>query len=246
MSGHRFFVCFFVCILGLLAMFSLGTLFANTPYLFFSSKRLLPVTADRPLVSSEASPVILVDAGHGGEDPGKIGTANTLEKDLNLQIALFLKEILEAQDFQVILTRNRDTDLSTDPKHFKASDLKNRVSLIRESGADLVLSIHQNSYPSASVYGAQCFYYTDSKESELFASYLQEQIIRSTKQTKIRQIKGNRDYYLLKHSPVPAVIVECGFLSNPTEEELLTDPAYQRLMAWAISLGTRQYLNSLK
>lgn len=246
MSRHRFFAHFFVCILGLLAMFSFGTLFANTSSLFFPSRKLLPVATARPLVSSKTAPVILVDAGHGGQDPGKIGTANTLEKDLNLQIALFVKEILEAQDFQVILTRDRDTDLSADPKHFKVSDLKNRISLIRESGADLVISIHQNSYPAASVCGAQCFYYTDSKEGELFASYLQEQIIRSTKQTKIRQIKENSDYYLLKHSPVPAVIVECGFLSNPKEETLLTDPGYQRLMAWAISLGTQQYLNSLK
>ena len=186
---------------------------------------------------------IVIDAGHGGNDPGKVGTDQTLEKDINLKIALYLKEILENQDMKVILTRDKDTDLSTTSSHSKLSDMKERLSLIQKSDANLVISIHQNSYTAPQVYGAQCFYLSTSEESKKLAFLLQQKIITSTNQTKIREIKGNSDYYLLKHSPVPTVIVECGFLSNPQEEELLRTEKYQRKMAWAIHLGILQYLN---
>ena len=121
--------------------------------------------------------------------------------------------------------------------------MKNRIALMEECNADLTVSIHQNSYTDAEVYGAQCFYYTNAEEGEKLASIIQKQIIISTNQTKIRDIKSNNDYYLLKHSPVPTVIAECGFLSNPAEETLLLTKEYQRKMAWAIHLGVLQYLN---
>ncbi len=187
---------------------------------------------------------IVIDPGHGGRDPGKVGTAGTLEKDINLQIALYLKEILESQDIKVIMTRTEDKDLSTATTNFKISDMKERVSLLQKSNADLVISIHQNSYTDPKVYGAQCFYHTNSTEGKELASIIQNKIITATKQTKIREIKSNNDYYLLKHSPVPTVIAECGFLSNPKEEQLLITDTYQRKMAWAIHLGILQYLNN--
>ena len=134
-------------------------------------------------------------------------------------------------------------DLSTTSSNRKISDMKERVALIQESNADLVVSIHQNSYTTPQVYGAQCFYRTNSTEGEQLASIIQNQIITSTNQTKIRSIKSNDDYYLLKHSPLPTVIVECGFLSNPEEEKLLLTDEYQRKMAWAIHLGILKYLN---
>lgn len=190
------------------------------------------------------TPIIIIDAGHGGSDPGKVGVAGTREKDINLKIALYLKDMLEAQDIEVIMTRDEDEELSTDSTNRKASDMKERVSLIQESNADAVVSIHQNSYTDPQVYGAQCFYYTDSEEGKELASILQEQIVSSTNQTKIREIKSNADYYLLKHSSLPTVIVECGFLSNPEEEKLLLDKEYQRKMAWAIHLGILKYLNT--
>lgn len=186
---------------------------------------------------------VVIDPGHGGRDPGKVGTMETLEKDINLQISLYLKEILENQDIKVIMTRTEDQDLSTTTTNFKVSDMKERVSLIQESNADLVISIHQNSYTDPDVYGAQCFYRTNSTEGEKLASLIQKQIIASTNQTKIRNIKSNNDYYLLKRSPVPTIIVECGFLSNPQEEQLLLSEDYQRKMAWAIHLGILQYYN---
>lgn len=207
------------------------------------SKNKIPVQSNSYHLSS--SPTIIIDAGHGGKDPGKVGTVGTLEKDINLAIALYLKEILENQDIKIIMTRDEDMDLSKTSSNRKISDMKERVALIQESNADLVVSIHQNSYTAPQVYGAQCFYRTNSTEGEQLASIIQKQIITSTNQTKIRTIKSNDDYYLLKHSSIPTVIVECGFLSNPEEEKLLLTDEYQRKMAWAIHLGILQYLKGL-
>lgn len=193
-----------------------------------------------------SAPTVIIDPGHGGRDPGKVGTVGTLEKELNLKIALHLKNILDSQGIEVILTRTKDKDLATTTDNFKFSDMKERVSLIQKSNADLVVSIHQNSYTDPNVYGAQCFYYTNAEEGKKLASLLQKQIITSTNQTKLRDPKENSDYYLLKHSPSPIVIVECGFLSNPKEEQLLLTDEYQRKMAWAIQLGILQYLNQNK
>lgn len=209
--------------------------------IFSLSQNDISVQSNSYLLST--SPTIIIDPGHGGKDPGKVGINGTLEKDINLKIALYLKELLESQDTKVIMTRTEDKDLSTTTTNFKISDMKERVALLQQSNADLVISIHQNSYTDPKVYGAQCFYHTDSTEGEELASIIQHQIIVSTNQTKIREIKSNNDYYLLKHSHVPTVIVECGFLSNPEDEKLLLTNEYQRKMAWAIHLGILQYLN---
>lgn len=230
----------------ILYSFSSLILLSFTVFFGFSITLFLPdfflLTSSSNLKQKNVpAPVIIIDAGHGGADPGKVGTKGTLEKDINLNIALYLKEILESQDITVLLTREKDMDLATDSANFKSSDMKNRVSFIHENNADMVISIHQNSYTDPQVYGAQCFYHTPSEDSKILASYLQKQIINSTSQTKIREIKGNKDYYLLKHSDVPTVIVECGFLSNPQEEQLLLQENYQRKMAWAIHLGILNY-----
>lgn len=222
----------------------LCTAFVILHIIFSVSHNKISVQSNSYQLSS--SPTIIIDPGHGGKDPGKVGTTGTLEKNINLKIALYLKEILENQDMKVTLTRDSDMDLSTTTSNRKISDMKERLSLIERGNADIVISIHQNSYTSPEVYGAQCFYRTASTEGEELASIIQNQIITSTNQTKIRTIKSNDDYYLLKHSPLPTVIVECGFLSNPEEEKLLLTDEYQRKMAWAIHLGVLQYLNQNK
>lgn len=186
---------------------------------------------------------IVIDAGHGGPDPGKVSESGTLEKDINLKITYILKEMLEAQNINVIMTREEDKDLATETSHRKLSDIKERVKLMEASNADAIISIHQNSYPDSDIYGAQCFYPTNSEEGKNLATILQNQIIETTNQTKIREIKANDDYYLLKHSSTPIVIVECGFLTNPEEEQLLLNHDYQRKLAWAIHMGILKYLN---
>ena len=202
-------------------------------------------TAEKLFPSNSSTPItIVLDAGHGGPDPGKVSESGTLEKDINLKIAIYLKELLESQNINIVMTRVEDKDLATETTKRKLSDIKERVKLMESSNADMVVSIHQNSYPDADVYGAQCFYPTESEEGKKLAAIIQNQIIISTKQTKIREIKDNNDYYLLKHSTTPIVIVECGFLSNPNEEQLLLTEDYQHKMAWSIYLGILQYLKA--
>ena len=188
--------------------------------------------------------VIVIDAGHGGDDPGKVGINGALEKDINLKIAGFVQSYLEQNGITVILTRDSDAGLyEANSGNTKVEDLKNRLALIESSGAPLAVSIHQNSYTSESVHGAQVFYYATSAEGERAALLLQDQLVKGLEEEKARHAKKNDSYYLLKKSTVPTVIVECGFLSNQREADLLITEAYQKKVAWNIALGILQYVN---
>ncbi len=195
-------------------------------------------------VKEKPSYTVLIDSGHGGKDPGKIAVDGTLEKDINLSIALKLQTYLEAADITVVMTRTDDMGLyDPDAPNKKAQDMKNRIALMEKSGADLVISIHQNSYSDSSIHGAQVFYYTTSAESKILAETLQNILVTDLDPDNHRKAKANDSYYLLKKTPLPIVIVECGFLSNPTEAALLKSESYQDNAAWVIHLGILQYLN---
>lgn len=187
---------------------------------------------------------IVVDAGHGGIDPGKIGINNALEKDINLAIALKLERNLRENGINVVMTRKDDNGLykETDSNK-KVIDMKNRLAIIEEAKPVLAVSIHQNSYPDSSVSGVQVFYYKDSAKSKEAAEIMQAQLIRTLKPKKERVAKDNSSYYLLKKTSVPIVIVECAFMSNPTEAQLLTRDDYQEKVAWAIYMGIMQVIN---
>lgn len=187
---------------------------------------------------------IVIDAGHGGIDPGKIGINNALEKDINLAIALKLERNLKENGINVVMTRTDDSGLykETDSNK-KVCDMKNRLAIIEEAQPALAVSIHQNSYPDSSVSGVQVFYYKDSVKSQNAAEILQTQMIRTLKPKKERVAKENGSYYLLKKTSVPIVIVECAFMSNPTEANLLIDDDYQERVAWAIYMGIMQVIN---
>lgn len=188
--------------------------------------------------------VIVIDAGHGGDDPGKVGINGALEKDINLTIAGFVRSYLEQNGVTVLLTRDSDAGLcKAESSHKKVEDLKNRLALIESSGALLAVSIHQNSYTSEAVHGPQVFYYETSENGQRAALLLQEQLVKGLDQEKARQAKKNDSYYLLKKSTVPTVIVECGFLSNQREADLLITDAYQKKVAWNIAIGILQYCN---
>lgn len=190
-------------------------------------------------------PTIVVDCGHGGIDPGKVGVNGSYEKDINLAIGMYLKEALEKKKCEVIMTRESDTGLyeETDTNK-KVADLHKRVEMMNQDNVDLIISIHQNSFTGASSRGAQVFFHTGSESGEAFAKILQQQLISCLDTTNHRQAKGNTDYYLLKNTEKTAVIVECGFLSNSEEAQKLCDKTYQRQVAWAIAQGTIQYLES--
>lgn len=152
---------------------------------------------------------IVVDAGHGGIDPGKIGINNALEKDINLAIALKVERNLRENGINVVMTRTDDNGLykETDSNK-KVRDMKNRLAIIEEAKPVLAVSIHQNSYPDSSVSGVQVFYYKDSVNSKNAAEIMQRQLITTLKPKKERVAKDNSSYYLLKKTSVPIVIVE--------------------------------------
>ena len=187
---------------------------------------------------------IVIDAGHGGADPGKVGITNLLEKDINLSIALLLSEELNANGISTVLTRETDTDLANGASNLKSADMRNRCQLIIDTAPIFTISIHQNSYPSETVTGAQVFYFTHSEEGRILASTLQNSLIANLDPSNTRQPKANDTYYLLKKTPTPTVIVECGFLSSPVESALLSTLEYQKKIVSAISLGVMEYLKT--
>lgn len=186
---------------------------------------------------------IVLDAGHGGDDPGKIGINGSLEKDINLAIAHKVKTYLEANDIKVVMTREDDAGLyDANAENKKVQDMKRRIAIMEEVQPLATVSIHQNSYTEEYVNGAQVFYYKDSKDGEALAALLQESLREHLNPENHRQMKANDSYYLLKKTQIPTVIVECGFLSNNREAALLSDEEYQDKVAWAIHMGIMQFL----
>lgn len=186
---------------------------------------------------------VVIDAGHGGADPGKVGINGALEKDVNLEIALMLKKFLEAEDLTVVMTREDENGLyDENASNKKVQDMKRRLEIIEKADPALVVSIHQNSYHEEYVKGAQVFYYATSEKSRELADILQEQLALLDPENK-RQAKGNDSYYLLKKTGKPIVIVECGFLSNQKEAEKLVTSVYQEKLAWNIHMGVMKYLS---
>lgn len=181
--------------------------------------------------------IVVIDIGHGGDDPGKIGVNDVLEKDVNLEIAKKIKGCLEEAGITVIMTRENDNSLSNN----KTEDLQKRVEIIDRSKAKIAVSIHQNSFSSETEQGAQVFYYSESEEGKKIAQILQNYLKMLDPENR-REIKENSSYYLLKRTKTPTVIVECGFLSNWKEAEKLKEAEYQEEMAQVISEGILAYM----
>ena len=188
-------------------------------------------------------PVVVLDAGHGGIDPGKVGVNQALEKEINLAIVLKLKAYLEANDVTVYLTRETDDGLYTSSdSNKKRADMNRRCQFIEEIQPDLVVSIHQNSYSQEDVCGPQIFYYKTSEQGKKLAELLQERLNSMPECMNRRVAKANGDYYLLLHVSCPIVIAETGFLSNWQEAGMLVTEAYQDRLAWELCLGIVEYL----
>lgn len=181
---------------------------------------------------------VCIDPGHGGVDPGKVGINNALEKDINLAIALMLREQLEASGYEVIMTRETDAGLYEEGERSKKmADLKRRIALIEEKKPDIVVGIHQNSFTQESSKGAQVFYYKESQDGATLAGIMQEQLKTELSDGNSRQAKANDNYYMLLHTSSPMIIVECGFLSNSEEAEKLISVEYQQKLAEIIAHG---------
>jgi len=180
--------------------------------------------------------VVVVDAGHGGKDPGMV-CAKVEEKGINLSIAKKLQTFLEQGGATVIVTRLDDSPLSRN----KSGDMYVRRTIANTSHADIFVSIHQNSYDNPNVKGAQTFYFNQSDNSQKLANCVQKRIKELVATGNKFNAKPNGNYYVLKQTEMPAVLVECGFLTNYTERQNLTNEEYQEKIAWGIYLGIVDY-----
>jgi len=195
--------------------------------------------------ASISYPTIVLDAGHGGFDPGKVGINGVLEKDINLSIVKKLQALLEEEGFTIYLTREDDQLLAPlNSSSKKKDDMIARIEMISNLDPFFTISIHQNSFTDPSTSGPQVFYYKDSEASATMAYVLQDVLNLQLNPPKKRMPQTNQNYYLLTRTPTPTVIVECGFLSNPSEADLLAQDAYQEKIAHAIFLGILSYYES--
>lgn len=190
-------------------------------------------------------PTVVIDAGHGGEDGGTVSVSGLRESGLNLEIALRLNDMLHLLGQQTVMVRTQDISVhSSDAVSVaqkKVSDIRNRVALVNEAPQALLVSIHQNHFPESKYRGAQVFY-AGTSGSETLATLLQDTLRSQIDPGNRRQCKAAQDIYLLSHVDCTAVLVECGFLSNPQEERLLRDGLYQKKLAAVIGCCVGNYL----
>lgn len=198
-------------------------------------------------VELSSLPTIIIDAGHGGEDGGA-QEGGVLEKDINLEIARKTADILRLSGYAVKEVRKEDISVYSDDadtlREKKVSDLNNRVKLFNERDNQLVVSIHQNKFDNSKYHGTQIFYSQNAPESADLAKAIQTSVVLLLQNDNTREIKpGGKDIFILKNTTVPAVIVECGFISNREELQRLTDEMYQKEIAYAIVMGVIDYHN---
>lgn len=202
-------------------------------------------------VSENNEITVIIDAGHGGIDGGTSAKDGTVEKGINLSIALKLRDILEAMEINTVMTRTDDRSIHdegvTTIKKQKISDIKNRLKIIETTPNAIFVSIHQNHFDNPKYFGTQVFYSKNNPESKILADVIRTNIIRNLQPDNKREIKqSGKDIYLLYHSPAPSVMVECGFLSNEEDTKLLKDEKYQREFAFFTALGISEYIKSTK
>lgn len=187
----------------------------------------------------EEKGIILIDPGHGGIDGGSKSKNGTVEKDINLSIALKLKKALDNEGYKTFLTREDDTELSKS----KVKDLTIRCDMKKETKCDIFISIHQNKFPKESCFGAQVWY-ADNDNSLNFAKILQESLRKNVDNKNKRLEKpAKKQYKILRDGYDGAsVILECGFLSNTNEEQKLKSDDYQEKIVYAIVQGINEYM----
>lgn len=192
------------------------------------------------------STVVVIDAGHGGRDPGASGEKGLTEEEVNLKIAMKLRRLVESGGGTAIMIREDDSGLYTEGGNGrdtrKREDLNNRHAIINSSGADIFISIHLDSFPQSQYFGAQALYQEGDEKSRKLAEGIQEELIKVLNKNNRRKAKATDSVFLLKNNTMPGTLVECGFLSNPEEERLLADDHYQEKIAWSIFVGIIRYL----
>jgi len=195
--------------------------------------------------AGEAPRTVVLDAGHGGEDGGTAGKTGKLEKDINLAITKDLQQILTAYGYRVVMTRTGDNSVSDSRntiRERKVSDIHNRMKIVEAHGNCIFISIHQNHFEQGRYHGTQIFYSKNNAGSKELAEAMRGRIVSLLQNDNTRAVKpATSSIYLLWHAKVPAVLVECGFLSNEEEAEKLNQKTYQQQMAFAIACGLLDY-----
>ena len=196
------------------------------------------------VLSSEVStaPIVVIDAGHGGEDGGAISVTGVRESTLNLEISQRLNDLLHFLGIQTKMIRTEDVSVYTEGETIaqkKVSDIHNRVAMVEQTPNALLVSIHQNQFSESQYRGAQVFY---ASGSQALAELLQRELAAQVDPKNHRECKQAKGIYLLEHISCPAVLIECGFLSNPAEEALLRDAAYQKKLASVIACTLASHL----
>lgn len=192
---------------------------------------------------------VIVDAGHGGDDGGAIGIDGTVEKDINLDIALKLEKILKFYGFNVIMTRTQDVMTCDDGldslRKRKISDIHNRFELMRKNPDAIFISVHQNKFEDSSQHGTQVFYSGNDERSKELAEAIQTSVTLTLQRKNDRVVKkSGSGIYLLYHAKIPAVLVECGFISNSDEVKKLKDESYRMKLAILIADGLLKHLSN--
>lgn len=204
---------------------------------------LLSQTANIPVLGTKTEAItVVIDAGHGGIDGGVVGSLNIKEADINLEVSKKLKALFEGAGIAVVMTRSTPQGLyGAMSKGFKLRDLAERVRIANSANANMFISVHMNKFSDSSRRGAQVFYKIDDSESKNLAYVLQGSFNQMEEATRSCQILPG-DYYVLNGAKIPAVICECGFISNKEEEALLVSGEYQDKLAYAIFSGSINYL----
>ena len=191
-------------------------------------------------------PTLVIDAGHGGQDSGTIAKDGTFESDINLAISNKLKTFLTSLGFNVVMTRTGkdligDNSLPT-IRERKRSDVRKRLEIIENTNNAVLISIHQNYFTDSKYYGVQVFHSKNHQESNILAQYIQDSAVSHIQKDNIRKIKASgKEIWLLHNVKTPAIMVECGFLSNQTELSKLKNDKYQNDIAFMISMGIVDY-----
>ena len=189
--------------------------------------------------------IVIIDAGHGGEDCGAIGIDGRYEKDLNFEISCLLGEMLSEKGYSVVYTRTTDKLLYSEEENIKGLrkfyDLKNRCKIAKEYENSLFISIHMNSFAESKYSGLQVYFSKNNSESEKLANLIQKNVREKCQNENERQIKPGSDMYVLKNVENPAVLIECGFISNPEECAKLSQKEYQKELCFSIICGIIEY-----
>ncbi len=189
--------------------------------------------------------VLVIDAGHGGVDGGATSCSGVLESQINLEIALRLRDLAHLLGFETVMVRTEDVSIYTEGQTIgaqKVSDLKNRVKLVNETEKCILISIHQNTFSSSQYSGAQVFY--NNSRSQTMARKLQEAFVKSINPGSNRKCKPANGVYLMQHIEKPGLLIECGFLSNPQEDQLLRNGEYQKKICAVILATLSQCLSN--